>query len=93
MQTICSSLQTDNHTNSSSLNFYRLNALPNNQPRRVKVMKAYSLSYLHANLRITLNVNTLPLKTWFSEENVTLHVFHYISSIMASLQWHPSQKL
>ena len=27
MQTICTSLQTDNHTNTSSLNFYRLDAL------------------------------------------------------------------
>ena len=32
MQTICSSLQTDNHTNTSSLNFYRLDALPDAQP-------------------------------------------------------------
>jgi len=28
MQTICTSLQTDNHANTSSLNFYRLDALP-----------------------------------------------------------------
>jgi len=27
MQTICTSLQTDNHTNTSSLNFYRPDAL------------------------------------------------------------------
>ena len=32
MQTICTSLQTDNHTNTSSLNFYRLDAFPNAQP-------------------------------------------------------------
>jgi len=32
MQTICSSLQTDNHTITSSLNFYRLDALPDTQP-------------------------------------------------------------
>ena len=32
MQTICTSLQTDNHTNTSSLNFYRSDALtPNEQ--------------------------------------------------------------
>jgi len=31
MQTICISLQTDNHTNTSSLNFYRLDALPGMQ--------------------------------------------------------------
>ena len=32
MQTICTSLQTDNHTNtSSSLNFYRSHALPDAQ--------------------------------------------------------------
>ena len=32
MQTICTSLQTDNHTNTSSLNFYRPDALPATQP-------------------------------------------------------------
>ena len=32
MKTICTSLQTDNHTNTSSLNFYRPDAIPNAQP-------------------------------------------------------------
>jgi len=32
MQTICTSLQTDNHTNTSSLNFYWPDALPDAQP-------------------------------------------------------------
>jgi len=32
MQTICTSLRTDNHTNTSSLNFYRPYALPADQP-------------------------------------------------------------
>jgi len=32
MHTIVTSLQTDNHTNTSSLNFYRLDALPDTQP-------------------------------------------------------------
>jgi len=31
MQTICTLLQIDNHTNTSSLNFYRLDALPDRQ--------------------------------------------------------------
>jgi len=31
MQTICTSLHTDNHTNTSSLNFYRPDALPDAQ--------------------------------------------------------------
>jgi len=30
-QTICTSLQTDNHTNTTSLNFYRLDAIPDVQ--------------------------------------------------------------
>jgi len=30
-QTICTLLQTDNHNNTSSLNFYRPDALPDNQ--------------------------------------------------------------
>jgi len=32
MQTICTSLQTDNHANTSSLSFYRPDALPVAQP-------------------------------------------------------------
>jgi len=32
VQTMCTSLQTDNHTKTSSLSFYRLDALPNYQP-------------------------------------------------------------
>ena len=32
MQTFCASFQTDNHTNTSSLNFYRPDALPDAQP-------------------------------------------------------------
>ena len=32
MQTVCTSLQTDSHTNTSSLNFYRQDALPDAQP-------------------------------------------------------------
>jgi len=32
MQTICTSLQTDNHNDTSSLNFYRPVALPDAQP-------------------------------------------------------------
>jgi len=31
MQTICTSLQTDNHANTSSLNFYRPDTLPDAQ--------------------------------------------------------------
>ena len=32
MQTICTSLQTDNHTNTTSVKFYRLHALADAQP-------------------------------------------------------------
>jgi len=32
MQTICTSLQTDNHTNTLSVNFYRPDALPDAHP-------------------------------------------------------------
>jgi len=39
MQTICTLLQTDNHTNISSLNFYRPDALTDAQPNNVKAMK------------------------------------------------------
>ena len=40
MQTICTSLQTDNHTNNtSSLNFYRLDVLPDAQPTVSKLWR------------------------------------------------------
>jgi len=49
MLTICTSLQTDNHTNTSSLNFYRPDALPDTQPtvskhgRHIKIQIKYKL--------------------------------------------------
>jgi len=36
MQSICTSLQTDNHTNTSSLHFYRPDALPDAKPTASK---------------------------------------------------------
>ena len=36
MQTVCTSLQTDNHTSTSSLNFYRPDAVPDAQPTASK---------------------------------------------------------
>jgi len=44
MQTICTSLQTDYHTNTSSLNFYRPDALPDAQPcpAKIKCLKIFS---------------------------------------------------
>jgi len=43
MQTICTSLQTDNHIDTSSLNFYRPVALPETQPTVSKAPKAEAL--------------------------------------------------
>jgi len=43
MQTICPLLQTDNHTDTSSLNFYRPDALPDAQP--LKAVFNYCISY------------------------------------------------
>jgi len=39
LQMVCTSLQTDNHTNTSSLNFYRPDALPDAQPTASKHLK------------------------------------------------------
>jgi len=39
-QTICTSLQTGNHTNTPSVNFYRPDALPDAQTNNVKALKA-----------------------------------------------------
>ena len=43
MQIICTSLQTDNHTSTSSLSFYRLDALPCRPTNSVKSLKAQCL--------------------------------------------------
>jgi len=43
MQTICTSLQTDNHTNSPSLNFYSPDALPDAQPTMSKHWRQLAL--------------------------------------------------
>jgi len=57
MQTICTSLPTGNHTSTSSLNFYRLDALPDVQP---------SVKALQENLTTLSNVTQLSLLTEFS---------------------------
>jgi len=41
IQTICTSFQTDNHTNTSSLNFYRQDAPPDAQPTVSKHWRQY----------------------------------------------------
>ena len=43
MQTICTSLQMDNHTNTSSLNFYRLEAFPDAQLTVSKHWRHYNV--------------------------------------------------
>ena len=50
MQAICTSLQTDNHINTSSLNFYRLGALSDAQPT---VSKHWRLKHTETTLRAT----------------------------------------
>jgi len=49
---VCTSFQTDNHTNTSSLNFYRLDALRNAQPtvskhRRQQLFSDYKVRHSH----------------------------------------------
>ena len=46
MQTICTSLQTDNHTNTLPLNFYRPGALPAAQPTVPKHWRQYLTFWL-----------------------------------------------
>jgi len=45
MQIICTSLQTHNHANTSSLNFYKPDALPDAQPTCVKAPKAENTNF------------------------------------------------
>jgi len=54
MQTICTSLQADNHTNTLSLNFYRLDALPDAQPtvsKHDKLLKRNSFAITFLKLQ------------------------------------------
>jgi len=51
MQTICTLLQTDNHTNTSSLNFYTPDALPDPETtvsRKALLYYLLSIYYNHA---------------------------------------------
>jgi len=66
MQAICTLLQTDNHTNISSLNFYRPDTLPDAQPavskhrRQQKVLKL-----LNPKLLLTVSqINLFDLNVW-----------------------------
>jgi len=45
---VCTSLQTDNHASTPSLNFYRPDALPVAQPTVSKIF-IYSMSTIHAH--------------------------------------------
>jgi len=61
MQTICTSLQTENHTNTSSLNFYRPDALPDAQPTMSKhwkqlLCRANTLQALWESLTLSLTL-------------------------------------
>ena len=53
MQTICTSLQTDNHANTSSLNFYTLDALPGSPGQRAvkRVCVCVWMLFLTPNLQ------------------------------------------
>ena len=53
MQTICTSLQTDNHTNTSSLNFYRLGALPDAEPTVSKHSGQFDTAMRDSNLSLS----------------------------------------
>jgi len=57
MQTICTSLQTDNHTNTSLLSFYRLDALPGIQPTVSKHWRQKFIQNCTKSLTITIYPN------------------------------------
>jgi len=70
MQTVCTSLQTDNHTTTSSLNFYKPDALRDAQPAvskhswHVRMMFTWTTTVLHP-LYSTTRINQHPqLRSW-----------------------------
>ena len=59
MQTTCTSLQTDNHTNTSSLNFYRSDALPDAQPCQ-STEGIHTHTHTHTHTRLMALIPGLP---------------------------------
>jgi len=70
MLTIGTSLQTDNHTNTSSLNFYRPDALPDQPTNGVKARKAYKNTNKNTN-EIQIKNNTKVLCNTNDNETIT----------------------
>ena len=67
MQLICTLLQTDNHTNTSSLNFYSPGALSNANEATIYNSSDYSrvTEFLNINSMLTSKIQTtLPVKCW-----------------------------
>ena len=58
MQTICTSLQTDNHINTSSVKFYRPDALPDAQPTVLKQRWQYNTTVYDGNFSDWINCTT-----------------------------------
>jgi len=63
MQTICTSLQTDNHTNTSSLKFYRPDALPGAQPTVSKHCRQF-YSHNYNRLQFCSGMNSAIYRVW-----------------------------
>ena len=66
MQVICTSLQTDNHTSTSSLNFYRPNALPDARP--TNSVKAKNPTIAHENNQLVTGMRVHKYETVVSAE-------------------------
>jgi len=71
MQIICTSLQTDNHASTSSLSFYRPDALPAAQPTASKHCTALVEQFitllmdrLSSDVFMSLSIVLLCLSTW-----------------------------
>jgi len=63
-QTICTLLQTDNHTNPSSLHFYRPDALPDAQPTVSKQIKAQPFKYNLNSVKVNQNAKSSSSSPW-----------------------------
>jgi len=97
MQIICTSLQTDNHTNSSSLNFYRLDALPDAQPAVSKHWRQMFL-YIYCALLSPANVPSVLWRCWLggregiqSVKNWVMRCWHgYLSGARCRFAYGPA---
>jgi len=82
MQTICTSLQTDNHTNTLSLDFYRPDALPDAKPTKIVASKKQARSFTVQHSRTNKAVIDRRLRPGAATWGVTLSTRYFLVALL-----------